>query len=200
MIMQNDSNNNLPKFVFDRLIQQEGDYIGMIAYGLYKKNKIEYINDYKLKNKGERPSNDDLLRFQENHCLDRQLKLYRESAENITADFFELLIEDEYKKINKERESIKSEKITLEKRDSELKKKETEFKETEKLIKSRERNIKLREKYYNLKPNHWFKDFSYGVLQSVTASFIFIGLAILILFAIDNHIDLIEFFRNLWKK
>lgn len=171
------------KYVFHQLIKKEGDYIGMIAYCLYKLNKIDYIVDYKKNHDGHKPSDDDLKRFQENHCVERQLKLYRDNAESITKDFYSLLFE---KKNNQ-----------LELKHKELKKIESDIKERENKITARERSIKLREKHCNMKPQH---SFWMNVFQNIFSTFLFILLSIIIVYLIDNNTDLVNRFREYWNK
>ena len=181
--MNDISNEEKSKYVFHQLVQKEGDYVGMIAYVLYKKNKIDYIIDFKNKNNNANPTGDDLQRFQQNHCVDGQLKLYRESAQNITTEFFSLLIDRENNK--------------LEKRTKEVQKLENELLEKEKKIKLREKSLNLREKHCMIRPKNTFLN---GVMQSLLATFIFLIISILIIYVVDNQVDILSFVRSKWQK
>lgn len=188
------------KYIFHQLFQKEGDYIGLIAYGLYKKNKIDYIIDFKNNNEGRKPTDEELATFQANNCLDGQIQMYKESAKNITNQFVSVLTQKESKNLQEERDGLKKIKADLDKKSKDFQKKETDLKEKDTKVKQRERDVNLREKYCKLKSPSWFKNFVVGVLQSVTASFVFLGLAILIIYVVDKKIDLLDNFRFLWKK
>ena len=44
-------------FIYSKLVLAEDDVVGLIAYGIYKKHKIEFIN--KIKDEKGREPNDD---------------------------------------------------------------------------------------------------------------------------------------------
>ena len=46
-------------YIFKKLVDDETDLIGLVAYGLYKNNKIEYLEKFKDKN-GREPTEDEL--------------------------------------------------------------------------------------------------------------------------------------------
>lgn len=181
--MEDISQDEKGKYVFHQLIQKEGDYVGMIAYSLYKQNKIDFIINHKKRNGGERPSDEELKKFQESHCLESQLKLYRNNAESITSDFFNLLFEEKRNQ--------------LERKSQEIRRAENSLNEKERIIISREKNIKLREKHCNMKPRGTFVK---GVMQSLLASFIFLIITIIIVFVIDKQIDIVNSIRTLLNK
>ena len=46
-------------YIFSKLVDDETDLIGLVAYGIYKNNKIGYIEKFKEK-QGREPSEDEL--------------------------------------------------------------------------------------------------------------------------------------------
>ncbi|WP_295731391.1 hypothetical protein [uncultured Muribaculum sp.] len=67
-------------FIYQDLVIDENDLIGLIAYGLYKKHKIEFIESFKAANAGQEPSVSDCMAFIHASCAPTQLKQYRDSA------------------------------------------------------------------------------------------------------------------------
>ena len=70
-------------FIYRELVVDENDLIGLIAYGLYKKHKIEFIEAYKSENFGQEPSLDACNAFANSSCTPTQIKQYRDSAETL---------------------------------------------------------------------------------------------------------------------
>lgn len=66
--------------IYLKLVADENDLIGLIAYGLYKKHKIEFIESYKA-DRGCLPSKDDCSSFATSSSTPLQLQQYRDSAE-----------------------------------------------------------------------------------------------------------------------
>ena len=42
-------------FIFNQIVENEDDFVGCMAYVLYKRNKIEYIESYKKEHGGKEP-------------------------------------------------------------------------------------------------------------------------------------------------
>ena len=167
----------LDKFFYHRIIDHSGDYVGRIAYTLYKENKIEYIIKYK-KSHGDYPLDSDLKIWQENECLDSKIENYKSNAEKITNEFINIL------NLNKEND--------FNKKHHELFVKENNINEREKILKDNEKKIKSRDKYCNQKPNHWFENGLLNILHSVIASFIFIIVCYFIIKYWDGSSDLLK--------
>lgn len=70
-------------YIFTELVHDENDLIGLIAYGLYKKHKIEFIKSFKAANPGQEPSDDDCKAFAMISCTPSALKQYRDNAETL---------------------------------------------------------------------------------------------------------------------
>lgn len=69
--------------IFSRLVEDENDLIGLIAYGLYKQHKIEFIKSYKSQHPEDEPTDEDCEAFAIASCTEIQLNQYRDSAENL---------------------------------------------------------------------------------------------------------------------
>lgn len=162
--MEDLTKNEKEKYFYYQIIQKEGDYIGRIAYTLYKKNKIDFIVNFKNKNNGEKPSDAQLEEWQENECLPNKIESYKKEAERITNDFVNIL------RKNKE--------TYLDKRKRDLDQREEDIKDKTKNLNRRENNIKQREKFCQVNKKGAF---GIGLLQNIIASFIFIFICWLIL-------------------
>ncbi len=151
------------KFFYYQIMKLEGDYAGRIAYTLYKKNKIDYIVAYKIKNNGVKPTDEKLKEWQESECLDSKLKSYIKEAKNITNEF--------NKELRKTRE------VDLDKKTRLLETKEKDLKEKDKHLNKREKELNERNKYCQVKQKgaNWV---SLGL--NLLASFIFLFLCWLI--------------------
>lgn len=105
-----------------KLVKDDNDYVGMVAYTFYKKSKIAYIRE--LQKDGSIPDEEIdslLVTWQQSKCNDEELKALRNTAVSHVADFSTKLIEQKSKEIiEKEKKLIKREK-RIEKQESQLK-------------------------------------------------------------------------------
>ena len=78
---------------YSNLVENEGDFVGKIAYSLYKEEKMRWYAD--LKSRGENPTKEDALNF---FILPanqpESLAKYREDAEQLLQDYFEISFAD----------------------------------------------------------------------------------------------------------
>ena len=86
-------------YIFSKLVDDETDLIGLVAYGIYKNNKIEYIEKFKEKN-GREPTEDELEQFNEHSCTDSSLKNYIRIAETNIND---LMNETVYQEVERQK-------------------------------------------------------------------------------------------------
>lgn len=166
-------------YVFNQLVKDENDFVGYVAYTLYKQNKVAHITQIK-KEKGTAPSDEELRNWQKSECTETRLNHYRQLAEQKTNSFVNQLR-------NKKEEELRNRKSEIDNKEQENKKKAKELKE-------REKNIANREKYCRVKVKGSFWS---GVLQSVIASFIFLVLCLLMLLCIKGNADIITWFKDL---
>ena len=79
-------------FIYTKLVHGEEDMIGHIAYSLYKKHKIEYINSKKVE--GQELTDEDLKPFNDISSVDSAIQNYRIQAELILQDFTNEALEE----------------------------------------------------------------------------------------------------------
>lgn len=75
-------------FIYSELVQDQYDFIGKIAYSIYKEDKINYINSFKEKNNRE-PNSEDLGQFIMISSQPNNIDRYRLEAENLLQMFLE---------------------------------------------------------------------------------------------------------------
>ncbi|SUX48811.1 hypothetical protein [Chryseobacterium indoltheticum] len=80
-------------YIYSNLVEKESDLIGHIAYSLYKKSKIEYIE--KQKADGKDVSDTDLIPFNNFSSSDSSIESYKIKAELIVQGFIDNVLEEE---------------------------------------------------------------------------------------------------------
>jgi uncharacterized membrane protein len=73
--------------LYKKIVKDERDVIGHIAYALYKAAKIKHIEKYKSEHDGEDPSEDYLEHFHNISCLEEEVERYKLQATAILQDF-----------------------------------------------------------------------------------------------------------------
>lgn len=73
-------------YIYSKLIKDENDFKGIVAYSIYKKEKIEYIDDFRKRKKKE-PSEQELDEFHNISSSDESTKGYFSLAEKIIKNF-----------------------------------------------------------------------------------------------------------------
>lgn len=153
--LNNDDNaNSNHNFFFSQIVEDDDDFVGFVAYTIYKKNKIEYIEQFK-KDNSRHPTDTELLKWQHEECTDSKKQNYIILAENKVNKFINELR-------GKKEKELKEEKEKNDKRKKELDR--------------IERDIKNRNKYCNMKPNSKSCQFFLGVFQSFIATLIYVVL------------------------
>lgn len=71
--------------IYEQLVKSEDDLIGLIAYAIYKKHKIEFITSIKEK-QGREPTTDECKIFFNASTTESQLAKYRNDAQSILSD------------------------------------------------------------------------------------------------------------------
>ncbi|HSV28675.1 MAG TPA: hypothetical protein VLL76_03925 [Candidatus Omnitrophota bacterium] len=86
--------HHLPAYnpVYERLVRGDDDLVGLVAYGLYKQSKRDWIKRYFDKH-GASPSDDLLLDYVDRYS-DADLNRFREQAEDMMLRFAEVMVED----------------------------------------------------------------------------------------------------------
>lgn len=103
-----------PKYnaIYEKLVTDADDLVGLIAYGIYKRHKIEVINKIKAK-KGHEPSAEECETFFLTSTTETQLDSYRSQAETILSETvaniaFEQVRAEEERMLRDYKENIKS--------------------------------------------------------------------------------------------
>lgn len=99
--------------IYNKLVSNDNDFQGLVAYGLYKRHKIEFINQLKKETNKEYISDDDLKDFHISSNMPSQLNSYMLQAERLLSDTFVSVmseqVEEEKKAIRKDlKKEIKS--------------------------------------------------------------------------------------------
>lgn len=87
----NDPRERSYNFIFEKLAGEPDDIVGLLAYGIYKREKIDFIRRYKDKH-GCGPSEEKLSEFHEESIA--RLQTYKQLAETDLVEFQNLLVKD----------------------------------------------------------------------------------------------------------
>lgn len=68
--------------IYEKLVISDDDLVGLIAYGLYKRHKIEFITSIR-DNEGRVPTQEECHSFFVSSTTDSQLNKYRDQAETL---------------------------------------------------------------------------------------------------------------------
>lgn len=73
---------------FGDIVQQDQDFIGHVAYSLYKDKKVKWIKDYKERQQ-RYPTDDEIHNFFTSfHSSEESIKKFREDAERMLNEYF----------------------------------------------------------------------------------------------------------------
>lgn len=78
--------------IFQRLVMGEDDVVGLVAYGLYKHSKRDWIIRFREK-RGRKPGQPDLVGYHD-HFSDADMDRFRTQAEAKMLSFAEVIVED----------------------------------------------------------------------------------------------------------
>lgn len=88
-------------FIFSRIVKDDSDIVGHIAYALYKSDKVNYIENFKESNKRE-PTDEDLDAFHSVSSQYESIRKYRFIASHILKDFLDDTLEESIDNIEEE--------------------------------------------------------------------------------------------------
>jgi len=160
--------------VFNTLVQNENDIIGLLAYSYYKARKKDVVNTYKIQNNLDNISAIQLRNICGSITAGNQLNDFRKKAEEILQQFVTDILKED-----------------MEDFESELQKRIQE--ETEKIHNQISSKITIIDKkiFHISKKGFW-----YGVWQNLFSSFLFMLLPIVtIVIYISSHIGWKEVFN-----
>ncbi|MDQ8953180.1 hypothetical protein RFH42_09435 [Acinetobacter rudis] len=89
-VMQ-ESKNLEYNWIYERLVQDENDLVGAIAYILYKQHKIEFIKEIELKC-GTSPTPEQWVEFHRSTCLESSILNYQKRAEDLVNQFLKNML------------------------------------------------------------------------------------------------------------
>lgn len=89
-------------FIYEKLVDGPDDIVGLIAYGIYKRQKISFIAEFKKKN-GNDPNDNELLPLHDTWC--QHVELYKLEAEQKLRDAHETLYGDQISQMEKDYQS-----------------------------------------------------------------------------------------------
>ena len=88
-------------FIYEKLVTADDDLAGLIAYGIYKKHKIEFITKIKEEQKRE-PTEDECRSFFAASTTESQLDSYRSQAETMLSEMVGNIANEELKRYEAE--------------------------------------------------------------------------------------------------
>lgn len=98
-------------YIYKKLVEDETDIVGHVAYALYKADKIKFIEDFKAKNNGRELGEMDLKPFHDISCLDTSIARYKTQALQVLQAFLHNTLDETTKQI--EEDVIKRHKQSL---------------------------------------------------------------------------------------
>jgi hypothetical protein len=92
-----------PIRIYDQLVESKDDFLGILAYSVYKRQKSEIIA--RFKDKGDEALHAELARFYELCTSDTQLGYFRTEAEQLAKNFAQAALEEEIEQNRRHYES-----------------------------------------------------------------------------------------------
>ena len=89
-------------FVYSQLVTQEKDFLGMVAYAIYKNQKIEWVKDFRARNNNQDPSDAELDIFHNFANMPSQIKQYKDQALALIEEFNWQALENEIEQYRKD--------------------------------------------------------------------------------------------------
>lgn len=96
-------------YIYEKLVENENDIIGHIAYSLYKADKIKYIKSFQQTHSTAEIQEDDLRPFHEISCIDNTIDRYRLQAVQILQNFLDNALSEATVQIEKDTEKRQKE-------------------------------------------------------------------------------------------
>lgn len=80
---------------FTKLVTDDKDFVGMVAYTIYKNEKLDWIAQFKAQNSDREPTEMELRQFNLTTDSDLRIQQYRQMAETSVNNFVRETIADE---------------------------------------------------------------------------------------------------------
>lgn len=81
--------------VYTALVQNTDDFVGALAYSIYKQTKVEWVIAHKAEHGGAPPSPAEVAMFHAQNVLPVQLQGYRDRASALAAQFLAVATEEQ---------------------------------------------------------------------------------------------------------
>jgi hypothetical protein len=88
-------------FIYEKLVKDKDDVLGIIAYSLYKRNKIDFINKFKAEH-GTSPGDDQMLTFHASSTTESSLEGFRRQAVELARAFLDSALDEERQELEQE--------------------------------------------------------------------------------------------------
>jgi hypothetical protein len=86
-------------FIFSKIVKDDTDVVGHIAYALYKADKIKYINAFKQQHCNREPDEEELKPFHEISSQDDSISRYRLVAQNTLKQLMDTSLKENIRNI-----------------------------------------------------------------------------------------------------
>lgn len=96
------------RWVYSELVRDKSDFLGVVAYGMYKFRKNELAQGYAQKGKSEAEIKAELVRFHDQTLLGGELERYRASAASIIDDIIKNSVRAEKDRYSKEVQQMRA--------------------------------------------------------------------------------------------
>ncbi len=84
---------------YSTIVEGEGDLVGLVAYSLYKSDKLAYLARH-LKDVGQAPSNDEVMAFCRTSTLPGPVSAYRSKATYLMSEMYDELLDGQVSDID----------------------------------------------------------------------------------------------------
>ena len=82
-------------FIFEKLVSEDADLIGFVAYSIYKRHKIEFITEFKKLNSEKSPTESDCEAFRIASTTPSQIEKYKNEAESMLQEIVGTIAKEE---------------------------------------------------------------------------------------------------------
>jgi hypothetical protein len=88
-------------FIYEKLVKDKDDVLGIFAYSLYKRNKIDFINKFKADH-GTSPGDNEMLTFHASSTTESSLEGFRRQAVDLARAFMDSALDEERHELEQE--------------------------------------------------------------------------------------------------
>jgi len=88
--------------MFDKLVEDDNDFVGMVAYTRYKRQKVEWLKKFEADH-GRAATDDDVTQGFSAFCgMESQISAYREQAIDLIDNFLDIALNEQIEEIGAE--------------------------------------------------------------------------------------------------